>query len=86
MNNLPRQHFVKQYAERPPVDSLVVALVHDYLRCEVLGSSAERVTPVDNFLGKPKISDAHVPIGADEQIFWFEVAVCNLSLVQKLQR
>lgn len=64
-----------------PVDRLVVALVRDNFRCQVVGSTAQRPSLVGNALGKAKVGDLEVAMAVEQQVLGFEISVNNVALV-----
>jgi len=56
MKNLPREHFVKENAKCPPVNSVVMSLTHNDFWCKILRSTTERVASIINLFGEAKVS------------------------------
>ena len=54
-----RDDLVEQYADRPPVDREVVALVEDDLGCSILRGATDGPSPILHELGEPAFPRAH---------------------------
>lgn len=74
-----RQHFIQDRAEAPVVNRKVVFLTQQDFRCEVLRRAAERLGRrflwVVKQLGQAEVSQYNMTIGAQQNVFWFEVTM-----------
>mmetsp|Transcript_8306 Transcript_8306/g.33615 ORF Transcript_8306/g.33615 Transcript_8306/m.33615 type:complete len:447 (+) Transcript_8306:240-1580(+) len=59
---IPREHFINEHAERPPVDRLAVALVENDLRGQVVGRATKRVRAMVDLLCESEVGHLHVAI------------------------
>lgn len=77
-------HFVGQNSDSPPVYRECVTLFMQYFRCKVVWCAAKRkslCTIVKN-LSQAEICKADIPIFIHQDVFWFQVTINNLLLVQ----
>lgn len=79
------EHFIDQYAEGPPVDSLSMALIEENLRGNVFGCSTNGVGPLSNNFGKPKVNKFEVAISADHDVLWLQIPVDNILRLEILE-
>lgn len=79
------EHFVDQYAQGPPVDSLSMALIKKYLGSNVLWSSANGVSPLSNNLSKPKVNELEIAVSANHDVLWLQVSVYNILRLEILE-
>lgn len=91
---IPRQEFIYQDAQCPPVDCASVTLILDYLGGEILGCSTERICLdgavvflVTESLSKAKVDKLNVTVLIQKQVLGLEVSVSDAALlfVQILQ-
>jgi len=82
---LSGEHLVDEDSQRPPVDSLSVALVEEYLGGNVFGGSAQSVRLEGDALGEPKVCNLEVTGGVEKQIFGLKVAVNEVLGVKELK-
>ena len=78
-------HLIQQNSKRPPVNGKAVAFHIEYLRGQILCGSAEReslVSLVLKELCKAKIGQTHIAILVHEDVFWLQVPVNYVLLVQ----
>lgn len=77
---------MQQYAEWPPIDVLVVALMLKNFGRHVLWSSTEREcqTTVANF-AKSEIGEFDMPLRIDKYVFGLDVAIDNTETVKLLK-
>ena len=71
------EHLKKHGAEAPPVHCWAVWVAPQHLRSEVLWSSTECVhdPPYGHpFFTKPKVSQHHMTLTVQQDVFWFEVS------------
>jgi hypothetical protein len=57
-----------------------MTLSEQNLRCQVLGSAADSMSffvIATNHFGKTKVGDFNMAIFAEENVFWFKVAIDN---------
>mmetsp|Transcript_22723 Transcript_22723/g.77302 ORF Transcript_22723/g.77302 Transcript_22723/m.77302 type:complete len:322 (+) Transcript_22723:16-981(+) len=80
-----RAHLVDEHPQRPPVDSLVVALAHDDLRGYVVGGAAHGVRAALHLLREAVVHHLDVALGVQQEVLGLEVAVHNVLLVHVLQ-
>lgn len=91
---IPRQEFIYQDTQCPPIDCASVTLILDYLRGEVLGCSTECICLdgtvvflVTESLSKAKVDKLNVTLLIQKQVLRLEVSVSDATLlfVQILQ-
>ena len=78
-------HFVDKHSKRPPINSKVVTWPIYYLWRKVLGCTAKRIRifiVILDYLCYAKISQLYVTIDVNQNVFWLEVSVNNLTVVQ----
>ena len=77
-------HLIRQNTQSPPVYWEAVTFFVENFRSKVLRSSTERVSlsVILKDLGKPKVSEADVPILIHEDVFWLQVSVNYMLLVE----
>ena len=76
------KHLIDKDAKCPPVHGLVVALGLDDLRCQVLWRAAQGPCSVRHLLGESKVSDDHMALSVQEDVFWLYVSVGNTERVK----
>lgn len=74
------EHLMNKAAQAPPIDINSMALLPDYLRCQILRSATDcecfLLAACQDFR-EPKISQLDVPALIDYDIFWFETGLKN---------
>lgn len=65
-----------------PVHRFVVSLVRHDLWCKVVGRTTKRPCLVRHSFREAKVRDLEVSMPVEQQVFWFQVAVYNVALVQ----
>ena len=84
-----RQHFVQQYAQRPPIHRLRITLPVQELGGEILGGAAEGVGFVLVFhveFAEAEVAEGDVADVVDEDVLGFQVAVDDAEAVEAFQR
>lgn len=81
----PREHLVHQYAQRPPVHRLPVALVQQYLRRNVLRGPTDSESTLGNYFRKAEIYHLQVAVICYHDILWLQVAVNDIFAMQILE-
>ena len=69
---------VDEDAKRPPVDSLVIPLVQDDVRCEILWSPTQRPCSSPHAFRPLKTSDLEVALVVEQKIFRFQVPINHI--------
>ena len=78
-------HLVDQNTKGPPIDRLAVTLVEQDFRRDVLGSSANSVGTLSDYLGETVIDKFEVAIIADHDIFGLQITVDDVATVKILE-
>lgn len=76
---------VKEDPKAVKIQSSSIGLILQYFGTEVLRTSTDRFGQVllaEVFLGQSKISELQVTPLVDEYVFWFQISVQNIVLVQ----
>ncbi len=78
--SVSEQHFIHEGTERPPIDGVVVSGSHYHFGSEVRRSTADRVGDLVIFdlLGEVEISQVHIAITVDQNVFRFDISVKNV--------
>ena len=81
----PALALVHQNADCPVIDAFIVAPTEQNFGRHVLGRAAHGKGLVRHHLCKAKVDHLDEPLGVDHKVFWFQVAVTNVSAVNVLK-
>jgi len=84
-----RHHFIREHPQGPPIDRTAVGLLGQHLRRHVLGRATHgQGAPIrlpDAALRQPKVPQAHVAVGIQENVLGFQIPKDDVVPVQILQ-